>query len=79
MDIAERVRTLEVLLQNEREDRSKMEAELKKDLEEVQTKLAYYDKMALKWGFFCLGIFTFGAMVWAGADKIKDKLLDRLL
>lgn len=50
-------------------------AEMKAENAALEKKLSYYDKMALKWGGFCLGFLTFGAFLWAGVDKLKDKVL----
>lgn len=47
--------------------------------EKLAERLDYYDKMALKWGWFIMGILALAAMIAAGVDKLKDKLIDRVL
>ena len=63
-DLLQRVTRLEIQLQNANE---KVEA--------LQERVGYYDKMALKWGSFCLGMVFLGGLLWAGVDKLKDRIL----
>lgn len=60
--------------------------EIKKDMQAAidrlnmaEKRLAYYDKMALKAGFFSMGFLCFGAALSMGFDKLKDKLITWLL
>lgn len=59
-------------------DQKRLEAEmleLKADLKAASDRLAYYDRFALKWGGFLLGITALGAALAAGVDKVKEKIL----
>ncbi len=40
-----------------------------------EKKLSYYDRNAIKWGSFCLGMLSFGAVMTMGFDKLKEKIL----
>jgi hypothetical protein len=60
--------------------------EIKKDMEDAlerlkkaENRLVYYDKMALKAGFFSMGFLCFGAALSMGFDRLKDKLIAWLL
>jgi hypothetical protein len=85
-EILQRVNTLEIELRHAREDLAKLESTAEKEIakmdmeiKELERKVAYYDKMALKWGWFIMGIIAFGALVAGKADKLIDKLLGRVL
>ncbi len=47
----------------------------REEVEELKRICSYYDKMALKWGGFMMGIMALGALLLAGADRLKDKLM----
>lgn len=64
----ERVRELEIHIAN-----------LETRLQTAEKRLTYYDKMALKAGFFSMGFLCFGAALMMGADKIKDKIIHWIL
>lgn len=65
---AERIREVEIHL-----------SDLRERLETTEKRLQYYDKMALKAGFFSMGFLCFGAAISMGADKLKDKIIGWLL
>ena len=50
-----------------------------KEVERLEVKVAYYDRMAIKWGWFVMGMLTLGAMIAAGFDKVKEKLISLFL
>ncbi len=59
-----------------------LESEFKQaevDIEALKIKVAYYDKMALKWGGACMGILVFGAVVGGHFDKLKEKIIEWFL
>lgn len=70
-----KVQYLTAALEQERADRQAREKELNAKLDAVTARLGYYDKVSLRWGSFCLGALTLGALIWAGADKVKEKVL----
>lgn len=71
MDIKDRVLVLEIQL-----GQTKIELkQAEEKIEELEQKISYYDKMALKWGGACMGILVFGAMVGGQFDKIKEKII----
>ncbi len=51
-------------------------SELRDEIKSLKARLSYYDKMALKWGGFAIGILSVAAAIGLGADKLKDKLVD---
>lgn len=60
--------------------------ELEKDMSvatkrigDTEKRLQYYDKMALKAGFFSMGFLCFGAALAMGFDKLKDKIIHWIL
>lgn len=71
------------------EDKIKLEYRIKdleenladtlKRLEIAEKRLMYYDKMALKAGFFSMGFLCFGAALSMGFDKLKDKIISLIL
>lgn len=57
---------------------SHLEGEVKEAEQKIgklEEKLSYYDRMALKWGGFCMGMLTFGALISGHFDKLKEKVL----
>lgn len=45
------------------------------DLKELEKKMSYYDKMALKWGGACMGAIAFGALVGGHIDNLREKIV----
>ncbi len=60
----ERVAVLEIELE-----------QAKEEIHELEKRVSYYDKMALKWGGACMGILAFGAIIGGHFDKVKEKIL----
>lgn len=48
-------------------------------IKELEKKLGYYDRMALKWGSLCIGFVSFGALASMGFDRLKEKLLHLIM
>jgi hypothetical protein len=74
-EILQRVTRLETQLLNEQKEREREVSELKAEVAELEKKLNYYDKAALKWGGFCMGMIVLGGFIWAGVDKVVDKVI----
>lgn len=78
-DLAERVKALEIQRENDRQQCDEMEVRLQGEIAELKKKVAYYDKMALKWGSFLMGVLFLGALLASGIDKLKDKIIAAVL
>lgn len=52
---------------------------LEDEMQELERKVAYYDKMAAKWGGFIMGFLMLGTILAIGFDKAKDKILGWIL
>ena len=70
-----RLATLEANFHSEKHFLERQISTLQADLTDLQIKLAYYDRMALKWGYLAMGALTIAALATMGADKLKDKIL----
>lgn len=45
------------------------------EVAELEKKVSYYDKMAVKWGGACMGAMAIGALVSGSFDKLREKLI----
>jgi len=61
---------LEIQLQDTRTELEETKAELK----EMEVKMAYYDRLALKWGGACMGALALGAAISGHFEKICNKI-----
>lgn len=69
-ETAERLTVLEMQQKEILKDLAASEAKVK----DLEKRLGYYDKLALKYGSACLGALALGALLGGGLDKIKDKI-----
>jgi hypothetical protein len=54
----------------------KMElAQLREEVDELEKKVSYYDRLALKWGGACMGAIVIGALISSQFQKIFEKIL----
>ena len=77
--IETRLATLEANFANEKETLEKELHDVHEELAEVKKKLAYYDRMALRWGSIAIGALTIGAFAAMGFEKAKDKIIGWVL
>lgn len=55
------------------------ERQSEKRLNELEIVMAYYNKLALKWGAGCIAILTTGAVIGGHFDKLKEKIIEWFL
>jgi len=86
LDMLERITKLEVRLEGLTAESHRVVEALNTELhkanakiDELSTKCSYYDKAALKYGSFVMGVVTLGALLTMGLDKAKEKLLGAIL
>jgi hypothetical protein len=49
-------------------------SQLRKELDELEVKVSYYDRLALKWGGACMGMIALGAIISNHLQKLFEKL-----
>ncbi len=75
IDIFQRLTKLESELGDTKDELK----DVKFELNLLEQKMTYYDKVALKWGGAIMGILMFGAFVGGHLDKLKGKLIEWFL
>lgn len=68
MNINERVAVLEA---EQRQDRQ--------DIQDLQSKVSYYDKMAMRWGGAMIALLVVGSIIGGHFDKLREKVLEWFL
>lgn len=74
-DILQRINTLEIELRHAKEEMNKLDVRTGYEIKALKRQVAYYDKMTLKWGGFVMGVLTLGALIVAGAERVKEKVI----
>lgn len=49
--------------------------QLRKDFDDLEEKVSYYDRLALKWGGACMGAIVIGALISSNVQKLCQKIL----
>lgn len=73
-DLRERLVALEEKQRHTEDELRKVNAKLAT----AEGRIAYYDRFALKWGGFLMGMTALGAVLASGVEKVKEKMLSWL-